>query len=105
MGDATWQLDILVAEDTPSDIALLEEALARCGDVRSLTIVKDGQELVDYLRGQPPFDQPDRQLPNVVLTDLQMPRMGAFEVLAWLREHPECSVIPTVVMSSSGAGQ
>ncbi|MGZ4986964.1 MAG: response regulator [Limisphaerales bacterium] len=99
---ATWQLDILVAEDTPSDIRLLEKALERCGDVRSLKIVKDGQELVDYLQGRPPFNQPDRQLPNVILMDLKMPRMDGFAVLAWLRKNPECSVIPVIVMSSSG---
>lgn len=98
----SWQLDILVAEDTPSDIRLLESAMARCGDIHSLKIVKDGQELIDYLRGEPPFNQPDRQIPNVILMDLKMPRMDGFEVLAWLRKHPECSVIPVVVMSSSG---
>jgi two-component system response regulator len=98
---ATWQLDILVAEDTPSDIKLLEKALERCGEVRSLKIVTDGQDLVDYLRGQSPFHEPGRQVPNLILLDLKMPRMDGFEVLAWLRKHPECSVIPVVVMSTS----
>src|SRR5258707_8206906 len=97
-----WELDILVAEDTPSDIELLKMALDRCGHVRSLRIVRDGQEVVDYLRGDPPFDQPRRQVPNIILMDLKMRRMDGFQVLEWLRKHPECSVIPVIIMSSSG---
>ena len=97
-----WELDILAAEDTPSDIELLQLALQRCGAVRSLRVVEDGQQLVDYLRGDPPFNQPGRQMPNIILMDLKMPRMNGFEVLEWLRENPECSVIPVIIMSASG---
>jgi CheY-like chemotaxis protein len=102
MGGANkWELDILAAEDTPSDIELLQLALQRCGAVRSLRVVDDGQQLIDYLRGDPPFDQPARQAPNIILMDLKMPRMDGFEVLQWLRENPDCSVIPVVIMSAS----
>jgi CheY-like chemotaxis protein len=101
-----WQLDILAAEDTPADIELLQLALARCGgEVNSLKIVEDGQEVVDYLQGEPPFDQPHRVVPNIILMDLKMPRMTGFEVLTWLRHHPHCSVIPVVIMSSSSLPQ
>jgi CheY-like chemotaxis protein len=101
-----WQLDILAAEDTPADIELLQMALARCGsEVNSLKIVLDGQEVVDYLRGEPPFGQPHRVVPNIILMDLKMPRMTGFEVLRWLRQHPHCSVIPVIVMSSSALAQ
>jgi two-component system, response regulator len=97
-----WQLDILAAEDTPSDVDLLKMALTRCGgEVSSLTIVNDGQQVIDYLLGEPPFDHPDRQVPNIILMDLKMPRLTGLEVLQWLRKHPECSVIPVVIMSSS----
>jgi len=96
-----WSLDILAAEDTPSDIELLEMALARCGSVRSLKIVSDGGDIIAYLRGEPPFNQPARQPPNIILMDLKMPRLGGFEVLKWLRHNPECSVIPVIVLSSS----
>jgi CheY-like chemotaxis protein len=97
-----WELDILVAEDTPSDIDLLKLALDRCGEVRSLQIVRDGQEVIDYLRGAPPFDQPHRQVPNIIFMDLKMPRMDGFGVLAWLRKNPDCAVIPVIIMSASG---
>ena len=101
-----WQLDILAAEDTPADIELLQMALAPCGsEVNSLRIVFDGQEVVDYLQGEPTFDQPHRVVPNIILMDLKMPRMTGFEVLSWLRQHPHCSVIPVVIMSSSALPQ
>ena len=97
-----WELDILVAEDTPSDIDVLKMALARCGHVRSLQIVKDGSEVIGYLRGDPPFNQPRRQVPNIVILDLKMPHMNGLQVLEWLRANPECSVIPAIIFSSSG---
>src|SRR5688572_33480851 len=76
-------------------------ALARCGEVRSLKTLNDGQEVVDYLRGEPPFDQPSRLVPNIIFMDLNMPRINGFEVLTWLRKNPECSVIPVIILSSS----
>lgn len=101
-----WQLDILAAEDTPSDVQLLEMAMARCGgEVSSLKIVNDGQAVVDYLRGAPPFDQAQRKVPNIILMDLKMPRLNGFEVLTWLRQHPGCSIIPVIIMSSSALPQ
>ena len=100
-----WALDILAAEDTPSDIELLKLALERCGDVRSLHIVRDGLEVLSYLKGEPPFNEPARQAPNIIFMDLKMPRMTGLEVLQWLRQHPECSVIPVIIMSASTLDQ
>jgi len=40
-------------------------------------------------------------VPNIILTDLKMARMGGFEFLHWLKAHPECAVIPTIVFSAS----
>src|ERR1043166_6290830 len=97
-----WQLDILLAEDTLSDIELFQMGLERCGQVRSLEIVRDGREVISYLQGEPPFDKPDRQVPNIIFIDLKMPRMTGFGVLQWLRAHPEHTVIPIIMMSSSG---
>ena len=98
---AAWELDILAAEDSRDDVKLLEMALQRCGGIRSLRIVSDGRELVAYLSGEIPFEDPTRQVPNIVFMDLKMPRMDGFEVLEWLRNNPNCSVIPVIVMSNS----
>ena len=96
-----WSLDIVLGEDTESDIELFQMALRRCGSVRSLNVVHDGREMIKYLQGKPPFDPVGRQQPNVIIVDLKMPGMDGFEVLKWLRGHPDCSVIPVVVFSSS----
>jgi len=96
-----WQLDILLAEDTPSDIELFQLALERCGQVRSLQIVRDGREVISYLQGEAPFDKPDRSVPSIIFMDLKMPRMTGLEVLQWLRAHPEHALIPIIMMSSS----
>src|SRR5690348_8008845 len=103
--EANWQLDILAAEDTPSDVEIFQMALKKCGDVRTLQIVHDGREVIAYLKGEPPYNEPNRQPPNVVFMDIKMPRMNGFEVLQWLRKNPECSVIPVVIMSSSSLEQ
>jgi CheY-like chemotaxis protein len=55
-----WELDILAGEDTPSDVDILQLALEQCGNVRSLQIVSDGQEIIAYLKGEPPFSAPSR---------------------------------------------
>lgn len=96
-----WQLDILAVEDTPSDIDLLRMALQKCGSVRSLQVVNDGAEAIAYLKGEPPYDAGRRQVPNIIFMDLKMPRMSGLEVLRWLRNNPECSVIPVIIMSNS----
>jgi CheY-like chemotaxis protein len=96
-----WALDLLVAEDNPSDVQLFQMALNQCGKVRSLQVVRDGVELLDYLKGNAPYDSTKRQIPNIIFMDLKMPRMDGFDVLHWLRNNPRCSIIPVIVVSSS----
>jgi CheY-like chemotaxis protein len=96
-GHTPWKLDILLGEDTPSDIELFQMALTGCGGVQSLNVVRDGRDLLRYLQGKPPFEPGVHPRPN----HLKMPKVDGFQILEWLKSHPECSVIPTVVFSSS----
>ena len=96
-----WELDILLAEDTDSEVELFQMALKLIGRVRSLSVVRDGEQAISFLRGEPPFELKGRPSPNVIVLDLKMPKLSGLEVLEWLRQHPECSVIPTVVFSNS----
>ncbi|HZV36914.1 MAG TPA: response regulator, partial [Verrucomicrobiae bacterium] len=67
-------------------------------------VVEDGQEAVHYLRGDGKYaNRKNYPLPNVLLLDLKMPRLGGFDLLRWLRsESPENTrFIPVVVLSSS----
>ncbi len=96
------KLIILLIEDLENDVFFVQEATRRGGAGHTVYAVPDGQEAIRYLRGEAQYS--DRQkypLPNVILTDLKMPRMNGFEFISWVRAHPECSVIPTIVYTSS----
>ena len=93
---------ILVAEDDPSDAELLRLAIRRAGMVNPVLFVNDGEQAIEYLQGNGEFaDREKYPFPKIVITDLKMPRRTGLELLEWLRKHPECKVIPTVLMSGS----
>ncbi|MDB6125464.1 MAG: two-component response regulator [Pedosphaera sp.] len=74
---------ILIAEDDPNDVLLLQLALKKNGMEGSVQIVGDGQEAINYLRGEPPYN--DRQkypFPRLIYTDLKMRRRDGFDMLA-----------------------
>lgn len=97
-GEAT----ILWAEDDENDVLLFRRAFEKAGLPHRLIDVSDGREAVDYLAGEPPHDDRTRfPLPDLLVLDLKMPRLGGFEVLAWIQERPEFKRLPAVVMSSS----
>ncbi len=95
-------LVILLVEDDENDIVLVSKAIQAAGAGHSIRAVRDGEQAIQYLQGLDRYS--DRQkfpIPNVVLTDLKMPRMGGFELLQWLRTNPPFSVIPAIIYSSS----
>ena len=95
-------LTVLLADDNEDDAHLVQLALKRASILQPLQIVADGLEAIDYLRGLGRYEnRKEFPFPRVLITDLKMPRMNGFEVLEWLNNHPECSVIPTVVFSAS----
>jgi CheY-like chemotaxis protein len=96
-----WQLDLLLLEDDPNDILLFNVAFSRCRrQARSLSIVRDGQEAIDFLCCNPPFDHRHPH-PNIIMTDLKMDGRDGFEFLGWLHSHRDFAVIPTIVLSGS----
>jgi CheY-like chemotaxis protein len=95
-------LTVLLAEDSEDDAHLVQLAMARASIQQPLQHVCDGLEAVEYLRATGRFEDREKYpFPRVLITDLKMPRMNGFELLEWLSNHPECSVIPTVVLSAS----
>jgi CheY-like chemotaxis protein len=95
---------ILVAEDNSNDFKLLNHAYSRTGLPHRLQRVGDGLEVVSYLEGLPPFrDRRTFPLPDLLLLDLDMPGMYGFQVLEWLRNSPEWSKLPVVVLSCSNS--
>jgi CheY-like chemotaxis protein len=95
-------LTILIAEDSEDDALLLERALRKIGLVDPLRILTDGEEVLQYLRGEGKYgDRAQYPLPGALFTDIKMHRRSGFEVLQWLRDNPQCKIVPTIVLSSS----
>ena len=95
-------LTVLLAEDSEDDAHLVELAMARGGIGQPLQHVADGLEAVEYLCARMPYEDREKYpFPRVLITDLKMPRMDGFELMEWISNHPECSVIPMVVLSAS----
>jgi CheY-like chemotaxis protein len=94
------RLVILLVEDDDNDIFFVRRATEAGG--HSLFGVHNGEEAVLYMKGFGEFaDREKFPIPNVVLTDLKMPRMDGLELLRWIRSNPRYGVIPTMVYSSS----
>jgi len=97
---------VLVAEDDPGDVFLLERAFASAGVPASLHFVRDGQEAIDYLGGEAAYsDRTQHPLPDLLLLDLKMPRLNGFDVLEWLRQQPGLKRLPVTVLTSSDQPQ
>ncbi len=95
-------LKILVAEDNTDDVFLLEEAFRRAGSRSRLFVVPDGGAAVAYLKGEGPYtDRAVHAVPDILLLDLNMPRMNGFEVLEWIRAQPQWSRLVVHVLSAS----
>ena len=93
---------LLVVEDSESDVELLREALADSEPRVDLDVVRHGEDALAFLRRETPF--PDALEPDLVVLDLNLPRMGGFEVLRALREDvdPRLRRLPVIVFTTSG---
>lgn len=94
---------LLVVEDSESDVELLREALADSDPTVELDVVRHGEDALAFLRRQGPFESVAH--PDLVVLDLNLPRMGGFEVLSALRADgdPRLRRLPVVVFTTSGA--
>jgi CheY-like chemotaxis protein len=93
---------ILIAEDNPDDLLLMERAIKKAEIRGQVHSVSDGEEAVRYLEGNGKYGNRDAYpIPTLTFLDLKMPRASGFEVLEWMRRHPDCQVFPTIVLSSS----
>jgi CheY-like chemotaxis protein len=98
-------ITILMADDDEDDRDLTRDALENAQCVEQMEFVADGQELVDYLRGDGPFASADapaeRVQPSIILLDLNMPRKDGREALAEIKGDEELRHIPVVVLTTS----
>jgi CheY-like chemotaxis protein len=92
-------LQILLAEDNEGDVILVEQALAEHQIVHTLHVVCDGDEALKFLDsigdGLP--------CPDVLLLDLNLPKVDGTEVLKRFRNYPACTKTPVIIVTSSDA--
>jgi two-component system response regulator len=91
--------EILLVEDNEDDIELTRIAFESVRFVNNLNVVRDGVEAMEYLRNEGSFQNTTR--PDLILLDLNMPRMDGRELLAVLKQDEKLRQIPVVVLSTS----
>ncbi|AFZ68531.1 response regulator [Deinococcus peraridilitoris] len=94
-------LEILLVEDSEADILLAEMAFMELDVPHRLHIARDGIDALGYLGQQ--GVRPDCPRPDLILLDLNMPRMGGLEFLREIKVHPEWRSIPVIVLTTSSA--
>lgn len=93
---------ILLVEDNPKDVFLIQRAFRKAEIVTPLKVVSDGDAAVHYLAGETPYcDRTVYPLPVLVLLDLKLPRRSGAEVLSWIRQEPNLQRLPVVALTSS----
>jgi CheY-like chemotaxis protein len=92
-------ISVLLVEDDPGDVLLIREAFSDHKVGNGLSVVSDGVEAMEYVRGEGRYA--GRVRPDLVLLDLNLPRKSGAEVLAEIKADPELSTIPVVVLTTS----
>ena len=101
MSSDTTVIEILLVEDDPGDVLMTREVLDHSLTPRRVTVVSDGESAMDYLHKR--GTHAAAVTPDLVLLDLNLPRMDGREVLAELKADPVLRLIPVVVLTTSEA--
>ena len=95
-------LIILLADNNEEDVARLKRAFLRIGVNAPVHACTDGQDVLNYLQGAGRYaDRSKFPFPRVLITEINLPSRTGFDILTWLQEHPQCNVIPTIVLTTS----
>ena len=92
-------VNILLVEDNEGDILLTLEALREAKVTNMVSVVKDGQEALRYLRKEGPFK--DVSTPDIVLLDINLPKIDGKEVLSVIKNNERLKTIPVVMLTTS----
>ena len=92
-------VEVLLVEDDPGDVVMTREAFADHKLTNTLHVVNDGADAMSFLRREGEFA--DRPRPDLVLLDLNLPRMDGREVLTAIKSDTELASIPVVVLTTS----
>jgi CheY-like chemotaxis protein len=94
-------LQVLLVEDSPGDVRLTREAFREANPTIAMHVASDGVEAMAFLRREGAFAAAPR--PDLILLDLNLPRMDGREVLALIKGDDQWKTIPTVILTTSNA--
>ncbi|HET7818307.1 MAG TPA: response regulator, partial [Bacteroidia bacterium] len=94
-------IDILLVEDNPGDIRLTLEALKDGKINNKIDVVTDGEQAINYLKGKGEFE--GKTLPDLILLDLNLPKLNGREVLAVIKADEALMHIPVIILTTSKA--
>lgn len=97
----TGFIEVLLVEDSPGDVRLTREAFRDANEAIRLHVASDGVEAMLFLRRE--GIHADAPRPDLILLDLNLPRMDGREVLALIKENESLRTIPTVILTTSDA--
>jgi len=92
---------ILLAEDNPKDVEFTLEAMSDNNFANHVIVLKDGVEVIEYLRCEGKFKNRKGGNPAFILLDIKMPRMDGIEVLRIIRSEPKLKRILVIILTSS----
>ena len=93
------EVKILLIEDNEGDIILTLEALKEAKVSNGIEIVRDGEEALQYLRKEGQFKK--AETPDLILLDINLPKLGGKEVLAEIKKDKDLMIIPVVMLTTS----
>jgi CheY-like chemotaxis protein len=97
------QLTVLLVEDNARDVRLTQRAFVRAGLSHDLRVVRDGDEALAYLQREGAYDDPtNAPRPDVILLDLNLPRISGHDMLRRLKQDPRFKQVPIIVLTTSG---
>jgi len=95
------QVHILLVDDNEGDILLTVEALNEARIINKISVARDGQEALQFLNKERQFR--DSETPDLILLDINLPKMDGTEVLAIIKNDPELRRIPVIMLTTSSA--
>ena|SRR5579862_1802868 len=101
MDDKDTSMEVLLIEDSPGDVRLTVEAFRHTNPSIHLHVASDGVEAMAFLRRE--GNKVDAPRPDLILLDLNMPKMDGRQVLGQIKEDEGLKTIPTVILTTSEA--
>ena len=93
------EIKILLVEDNEGDIILTRQALKKANVTNGLSVAKDGDEALKYLRKKDEFA--NAETPDLILLDINLPKVDGMEVLAEIKNDETLKIIPVVMLTTS----